>query len=243
MITAYGGEILKKDLTNSNIDRQNILNNRYAIDEIQKATNIIGINFEEKVRFTKEMVADFFEVDIRTIERYVADFSDELKQNGYEIIKGKRLKQFKEQIKESNAPDINVGSKTTQLAIFDFRSFLNIGMLLVESENARVLRQAILDIVIDTINQKTGGATKYINQRDEDFIGSWMQEENYRKQFTDALRDYVDMNNFKYALYTDKIYQSIFKEKAKEYRQILKLNEKDKTRDTFYSEVRHNILV
>lgn len=156
---------MKKDLTNSNIDRQNILNNRYAIDEIQKATNIIGINFEEKVRFTKEMVADFFEVDIRTIERYVADFSDELKQNGYEIIKGKRLKQFKEQIKESNAPDINVGSKTTQLAIFDFRSFLNIGMLLVESENARVLRQAILDIVIDTINQKTGGATKYINRQ------------------------------------------------------------------------------
>ena len=40
-------------------------------------------------------------------------------------------------------------------------------MLLVESENARVLRQMILDIVIDVVNQKTGGATKYINQRIE----------------------------------------------------------------------------
>ena len=51
-----------------------------------------------------------------------------------------------------------------------FRAFLNIAMLITESERARLLRQTILDIVIDTINQRTGGATKYINQRDEDFI-------------------------------------------------------------------------
>ncbi len=53
----------------------------------------------------------------------------------------------------------------------------------------------MLDIVIDFINQKAGGATKYINQRDSDFIGAFLQEENYRKEFTDALRDYVDMGN------------------------------------------------
>ena len=46
------------------------------------------------------------------------------------------------------------------------------GILLVESEKAKIIRQNILDIVIDTINVKTGGATKYINQRDEDFINS-----------------------------------------------------------------------
>jgi hypothetical protein len=33
-------------------------------------------------------------------------------------------------------------------------------MLMVESERARLLRQAILDIVIDTINQRTGGGTQ-----------------------------------------------------------------------------------
>ena len=90
-----------------------------------------------------------------------------------------------------------------------------------ESERARLLRQAILDIVIDTINQRTGGGTKYINQRDEDFLQSWFEEENYRKQFTDALRDCVDMGNFKYPMYTNKIYVSIFREKAQEYRKIV----------------------
>ena len=36
---------MAKDLTNSKIDRQNILNNNYAIDEIEKACNIEGIFF------------------------------------------------------------------------------------------------------------------------------------------------------------------------------------------------------
>jgi hypothetical protein len=53
-------------------------------------------------------------------------------------------------------------------------------MLIAESERARLLRQTILDIVIDTINRRTGGGTKYINQRDEDFIHAYFQEENYR---------------------------------------------------------------
>ncbi|MBP9023413.1 MAG: DNA-binding protein, partial [Spirochaetes bacterium] len=133
--------------------------------------------------------------------------------------------------------DINVGDKTNSVSIFNFRSFLNIGMLLSDNERARLLRQLILDIVIDTVNKRTGGGTKYINQRDEDFITASYREENYRKQFTDALRDCVEMGNFKYPLYTDKIYVSIFREKTEEYRKILRLHEKDKVRDTMYSEV------
>ena len=39
---------------------------------------------------TKELVAAFFDVDIRTIERYISSFSDELKANGMEILKGKK---------------------------------------------------------------------------------------------------------------------------------------------------------
>jgi hypothetical protein len=117
------------------------------------------------------------------------------------------------------------------------RAFLNLAMLMTESERARLLRQVMLDIVIDTINQRTGGGTKYINQRDEDFIISYFEEENYRKEFTDALRDCVDMGQAKYPIYTDKIYVSIFRENAQEYRRILRLHGKEAVRDTFYSEI------
>ena len=231
---------MDKDLTVSQLDRQNILNNDLAIAEIQKQTRIQGIYFEDKLCFTKSMVATYFEVELRTVERYVSENQEEISGNGYEVLKGKRLKEFLACVSEQDVPDINVGNisnRTPQLAVFDFRAFLNIAMLLTESESARVLRQLMLDIVIDLINQKTGGGTKYINQRDKDFIGIYLQEENYRREFTDALRDYVGMGNAKYAIYTDKIYQSIFKEKSREYREILKLRKSEKVRDTLYSEV------
>lgn len=228
---------MAKDLTTSKLDRQNVLNNDIALPEIQKAVNIKCIIWNDSLYLTKNMVATFFGVEVRTIERYISKYTDELEANGYTVLKGKRLKEFLEIYERDFATDINVGHKIRALSVFDFRAFLNMGMLLVESETAAELRKIMLDIVIDIINQKAGGGTKYINQRDQDFIGAFLQQENYRREFTDALRDYVDMGNAKYGIYTDKIYQSIFKEKAREYRQVLKLSEKERIRDTFYSEI------
>jgi hypothetical protein len=228
---------MSKDLTNSSVERQNILNNQYALTEIRKATDIECIEYSDEYYITKELVAEFFEVDIRTVERYIEKHHDELAQNGYRILRGKSLKEFKLAVNTQFVTDINVGSKITQLAVFNFRAFLDITMLMVESERAKLLRTAILDIVIDTINQKTGGGTKYINQRDEDFLVSYYQQENYRQEFTDALMNCVGMGQFKYPMYTNKIYKSIFKENAEEYRKILKLHTKENIRDTMYSEV------
>ncbi len=180
-----------KDLTNSNIARQNILNNTYAIEEIQYAIGIEGIMFENQFRFLKSQIASFFEIDERTVERYLEIHENELKINGYEVLRGKRLKDLKLQIKNMDVGDIYVAQSTANLGLFNFRAFLNLGMLLTESEKAKSLRGIVLDIVLDTINKRTGGCTKYINQRDEDFILSYYKEESYRNEFTDALSNYI----------------------------------------------------
>ena len=229
---------MTKDLTNSVIDRQNILNNSLAIEEIQKNITVPGIMVGGKIYFTIEYVASFYEVDPRTIRRYIENNNKEFFDNGYEVLTGQKLKNFFEKMENSDKDiDVLIKDKTRRLSVFDFRAFLNIGMLLSESERAKEVRKLILDIVIDLINKKTGGGTKYINQRDEDYLESWYSEENYRKLFTDALKDYVVDGKYKYARYTDKIYESIFKENTREYKVILNLNSKDKVRDTFYSEV------
>jgi hypothetical protein len=228
---------MKKDLTTSEVDRQNILNNPYALAEIEKAAGIKGIPFEGKTVVLKDQVAAFFEVTPRTIDNYLESHGEELRRNGYEVLRGNRLKDIKNAVEKSFGNEMSFVTKTTILGIFDFRAFLNLAMLMRESERAGLLRKAILDIVIDTINLRTGGGTKYINQRDEDFIHSAFIEENYRKQFTEALKDCVEMGNFKYAIYTDKIYVSVFREKAHEYRKILRLEQRDRLRDTFYSEI------
>lgn len=223
-----------KDLTISNIERQNVLNNRLAVSKVQEHLDIEGMLFEEEYRFTKKMVADFYEVEERTIERYLEKHSDELSANGYILCKGKHLKELKLQF----APVINVGSKTTQLGLFNFRSFLDMGMLLTESEKAKKVRSLILDFVITTINEKTGGGTKYINRRDVNYLPAAITEENYRKNLTSAINQYVDGHpTYKYPQITDFIYEAVFKENAKEYREVLKLDSKDNVRHTLYSEV------
>ncbi len=228
-----------KDLTVSAIDRQNILNNACAVLEIQKAIGFTGISFENRYVILKEQVAQFFNVTPRTITNYLERNKDELSKNGYEVVTGNRLKTLKKSIfdsplRETLFPKLE---SVPVLGIFNFSAFLNIAMLISESEQAAALRSFILQIVIDIINQRIGGHTKYINQRDEDFLASWYSEENYRRNFTDALKQYVGAGPWKYPMFTDKIYVSIFKEKAKEYRNILRLTPRDKTRDTFYAEV------
>lgn len=225
---------MAKNLTISNVERQNVLNNRLAVNAIQQRLGITGMLFEGEYRFTKQMVADFYEVDERTIQRYLEKYENELSANGYFLSRGKLLKELRLQFGHV----INVGSKTTQLGLFNFRSFLNIGMLLTESEKAKQVRSIILDIVISTINSQTGGGTKYINLRDVEYLPAAIAEENYRKNFTSAINNCVDGHHtMKYAQLTDKIYQAVFRENAKEYKKILRLKSSDSVRHTLYAEV------
>ena len=148
---------MSKDLTTSKIDRQNILNNPFAIEEVRTATGISGIVFEGEFKFLKDQLAKFFEVEPRTIERYIENNTEELSTNGYEVLRGNRLKEFKLALKSGDVNDMNVVNKAPQVGVFNFRAFLDLAMLLTESDRAKSLRSVILDIVINTVNKKTGG--------------------------------------------------------------------------------------
>lgn len=227
----------KKELIRSRIERQNVLNNNYAIQEIQNAVGLRGTLFEGEYHITRSQVAAFFGVSERTIINYTRNNIEELSQNGYEVIRGNRLKMYELALKEQYAIENNFTRKTSNLSIYTFRAFLDIAMLLTRSENARQVRSLILDIVIDTINKRTGGSTKYINQRDEDFLISLLSNSDYHQEFVDALTNYVDLGKVKYLIYTNKVYKSIFKEDADEYRRVLRLESYENERSTMYSEV------
>ena len=103
-----------------------------------------ALEFEGRYVLTKQMVAYFYGVDIRTVENCLNANEEELKKNGYKVLQGKELKEFKLNF----GKEIDFPTKTTILGVFDFRSFLNVGMLLTTSEKAKQLRSMMLDIVI-----------------------------------------------------------------------------------------------
>lgn len=223
-----------KDLTGSPLDRQNILNNSYALENLEEHLGLGGILYEGEVLFTKQQLVEVFGVSESTIEKYLASHSDELSANGYTVLRGQKLRDFKA-VMDVTVTDY--GNKTSALGVFTFRAMLNLAMVLVESERARVIRSRILDIVIDVMAERAGGHTKYINQRDCNYLPAAYQEFSYRKAFADALNNYLEMGKVKFSVYTNKVYQIVFREKAQEYRQVLSLGKNDSPRDTMYAEV------
>ena len=225
---------MAKDLTTSAIDRQNILNNPMALPKIRESLDLKFLEYEGQYVITRRMAADFYQVDIRTITNCLNENEEELKNNGYKVLTGASLKRFK----ESTLREMDFPKNTPQLGIFDFRSFLNLGMLLTTSERAKEVRNKILDIVIAVMNEKSGGSTKYINRRDQNYVTSALSEENYHKKLTDAIKVYVNSKNkFKYSQIMDTIYKVVFCENASEYKKLLELSKKDSLRRTLYAEV------
>ncbi|UBF26648.1 DNA-binding protein [Kovacikia minuta CCNUW1] len=223
-----------KDLTVSPLDRQNILNNAYALEKLEEYLGLGGTLYEGEVLFTKQQLVEIFGVSGSTIEKYLASHGDELSANGYTVLRGRKLRSFKALMDVSV---IDYGNKTPALGVFTFRAVLNLAMVLVESDRARVIRSRILDIVIDVMAERAGGHTKYINQRDCNYLPAAYQEFSYRREFADALNSYLEMGKVKYAIYTNRVYQIVFREKAQEYKQVLRLNKKDSACDTMYAEV------
>lgn len=221
---------MSKDLIHSQVDRQNILNNSYAIEQIQKELPLTGYLWQTEIVFTIDSVSNIFDVDTRTIQRIIEANRDELAQNGFRILSGDTLSAFRES-------GYKISPLIRNLSLFTIRSVLDIAMLLTTSERAKEIRQKILDITMNVLQSRTNGNTQFINQRDPNFLEISYQNETGRKNFTNALNSYVDMGLYKYEFFTNKVYQCIFLEKAKEYQRVLRLSTRTKLRDTMYTEV------
>jgi phage anti-repressor protein len=92
----------------------------------------------------------------------------------------------------------------------------------VESEFKKVMKIAALD-------------PKIINQLANSFSETRTETKDYRKDFTDCIKNFVAVKN--YGTYTDMSYNFLFLEKAKEYRKLLDLAKKDFTRNYMYEEI------
>ncbi|MBK5076387.1 DNA-binding protein [Lactococcus lactis] len=221
---------MNKDLTQSSIDRQSILNNPFALEKAQEELELKGIYF------TNQQIADFYGVSLRTVTSTIADNEEELTRNGLEVLTGKKLRDVLSHGNQFGNAEVYT-TKTTKLTVSTVKTVLNFSMLLKTSEKAREVRMRILDITVQVLENKTSQNTKYINQRDREYIPQAQREAVERKTFTNSIKEYIDMGNYKYAYFTNEIYKAIFRERAQEYKTLLKLTSNENIRNTLYSEV------
>lgn len=217
--------------------RLSILNNQFLLDDVKKEVGIDFTVFDGELLLTTRQVSDYYQVEERTLRRLIEANRAELENNGYKNIEGADLKSFREYVKDKNVLNI----KTPVVSVFSFKAFLNAGMLLQGSERAKEMRRLLLDLAVSIINQKAGGNTKYINQRDESFLPASFNNEQYNDKLKVALVKCVDMGNGKFPKTNNLVYKAVFNESAQKYKETLELTKNDKTRDTMYSEVLNTI--
>ena len=120
-----------KNLRTKNLDRTEIL---------EKVGNLLLLSNNEHA--TTKQISDFFETPKKTIESLFADNKEEIEMSGAFFLQGIDLKDFK-----TNLPNPGDLKRVPSCWLFPKRAILNIGMLLRDSEVAKRLREALLDVI------------------------------------------------------------------------------------------------
>jgi hypothetical protein len=111
---------MSKDLTNSQIDRQNILSNPCALAEVETPVGINGNSFESRSVLPEKQVAAFLAIKTRTVDNDFENSADEPRQNGHALICGKLLQQLKLSRQVTFGHEAHFVTKTTIPRMLDF---------------------------------------------------------------------------------------------------------------------------
>lgn len=117
--------------------RESVINKVDVLDKVKSLQML-----PDDIHITVEMAAIYFEVERKIIEKTVQRNRDELELDGLKVLSGKRLSDFK------SASGIN--SRTPSLTLIPRRAILRMGMLLRDSEVAKLVRSYLLDNEKDT---------------------------------------------------------------------------------------------
>ena len=131
---------VKFDLVN-NINEREIIMNEERLDVLDKVKELVMLKGTEYM--TTKMVAEYYKVAEGTIKALVSRNNDELIKNGYKVLYKEKLKEFKGKLQD--ATTLNEIKFVSQLALFNKRSILNVGMLLDKSPISEQVRTLLLD--------------------------------------------------------------------------------------------------
>lgn len=155
-----------RSLRDSALERTDVLDKVKALSLLPDGMNV-----------TTAMVAAYFEVAERAINRMAQRHRDELAVNGLRILRGEELARFKRDTL-SLYPESHPQPRSS-LALWSRRAVLNVAMLLRDSEVARQVRTYLLDMeylartqpVDNSVHTDTASLHERIDQRITRILG------------------------------------------------------------------------
>lgn len=82
---------MSKDLTTPPVARQNVLSDPYALSQLKNHLTLSGLTFEGETFSIKGQAADTLTVDERAIDKRLASSVDDLRANGYCVMRRKSI--------------------------------------------------------------------------------------------------------------------------------------------------------
>ena len=165
------------DLVVENDKRKEAMEKLTDLEILDKVKTVLMLGNTDFV--TIKMGADYYEVDVKTIEKLIERNKAELEENGLKLYSKKEFLNRQnvglknnEQLKGKSILTFEDGNQLTYpnrgLLLISKRVLLNIGMLLRDSEVAKELRRRILDIAFDAEEGKGSieTITKEINEEE-----------------------------------------------------------------------------
>lgn len=115
--------------------RNEMLHKVEVLDKVKELMLLPGTDL-----MTTKMVAEWFEVEFKTVEKTVQRHREELTENGFTF---KKYSDIKHLVNSDNMSDFKISRQGSN--VFSKRAVLNIAMLLRDSEIAQRVRTALLD--------------------------------------------------------------------------------------------------
>lgn len=122
------------------IESQSLRSARLDLVNVLDRVGVL-VMLPDDVHATTDAVASFYGVAETTIKSLVAANRAELESNGHRTLRGSDLRRFRTKTNDSSLSD-----RVNALAVFSRRAVLNVGMLLRDSETAKLVRTYLLEV-------------------------------------------------------------------------------------------------
>jgi len=119
--------------------REKYIGQENVLDKVKKVSYI-----PTTLIITQEMAANYYEVSLSTIKKVVQRNKDELKQDGLKVLKGNKLKEFKENLQKETNNNFRLKKTSSSFTLITRTALLRLGMLLRDSLVALEIRNYLL---------------------------------------------------------------------------------------------------